>query len=70
LAAALFAAGHLPALAAVADPTPLLVARTLLLNTMAGVIFGYAFLRHSLEGAILAHGIGHVVIFAARVAGL
>lgn len=70
VAALLFAIGHIPALMNVVEPDTALIVRTLLLNAGAGIVFGYAFLRHSLEAAMLAHGIAHVVIFFARIAGV
>jgi hypothetical protein len=69
-AALLFGISHLPALAALTDLDAPLVARTILLNAAAGCIFGALFVRHSLEAAMIAHALAHVVIFAARLAGL
>jgi membrane protease YdiL (CAAX protease family) len=60
LAAVLFGAGHLPALAQTVELTPALVARTVLLNAIAGVLFGWLYWRRSLESAILAHASFHV----------
>ena len=56
LAALLFGAGHLPAAiaAGVAD-TPLLIARIVLLNAVAAVVFGGLFWKYGLEHAMLAH---------------
>ena len=60
LAAILFGAGHLPALAQTVELTPALIARTVLLNAIAGVLFGWLYWRRSLESAILAHASFHV----------
>ncbi|WP_336036154.1 CPBP family intramembrane glutamic endopeptidase [Halobacterium yunchengense] len=60
VAAALFGVGHLPALAASVALTPALVARTVLLNAVAGVVFGWLFWRRSLEAAVVAHATFHV----------
>jgi hypothetical protein len=60
IAALVFAAGHLPALAAMLEPTPALVARTLVLNAIAGLAYGWLFLTRGLEAAMLAHGTTHV----------
>lgn len=71
LSALLFAAGHVPALIAVlGDPGPLVVVRTLVLNTVAGVIFGWLFWRRDLETAMPAHAATHLKLFVARLAGV
>jgi hypothetical protein len=54
--------GHLPATAAVAPLTPLLVARALVLNGVAGIAFGYLYWRHGLEAAMVGHMSAHVVL--------
>lgn len=61
-AAILFGIGHLPAVAQVASLTPALVGRTILLNAIAGVGFGWLFWRRSLEAAMMAHATYHVVL--------
>lgn len=63
LAALLFGAGHLPALAAMVGLTPLIVLRTILLNALGGVLFGWLFWRRSLETAMVAHAMTHVGFF-------
>jgi len=56
LSAALFALAHLPALwMAEADPTTAALIRTLVLNTVAGLVFGILYLRSGLEAAMLSH---------------
>lgn len=60
VAAVLFGVGHLPALAASVPLTPALVARTVLLNAVAGAVFGWLFWRRSLEAAMAAHAVFHV----------
>ncbi len=68
-AAALFAASHLPALALAGSVTgPGVVARTLLLNGIAGVVFGLLFARRDLLAAMLAHGGAHLGFAAAALA--
>jgi membrane protease YdiL (CAAX protease family) len=67
VAALVFAAGHLPALAAMVEPTPALVARTLALNAIAGLVYGWLFLTRGLEAAMLAHGATHVGFALARL---
>ena len=60
IAAVLFGLGHLPALAQSVDLTPALVARTVLLNAVAGLLFGWLYWRRSLEAAMVAHASFHV----------
>jgi membrane protease YdiL (CAAX protease family) len=60
--AVVFGLGHLPATAAVAPLTPLLVARALVLNGVAGIAFGYLYWRHGLEAAMVGHMSAHVVL--------
>lgn len=63
LAALLFGAGHLPALASMVALTPLLIIRTILLNALGGLVFGWLFWRYSLEVAMVAHASFHVGLF-------
>lgn len=69
LAAVLFAASHLPALAA-GGITPGVGAalRTLLLNTVAGVAFGLFYARRDLVAAMVAHAAAHLGFAAAALA--
>ncbi|TFY97998.1 CPBP family intramembrane glutamic endopeptidase [Ramlibacter rhizophilus] len=60
VAALLFAAGHLPALATVVELTPGWVVRTLALNAGAGLVYGWLFRRSGLEVAMAAHAATHV----------
>jgi membrane protease YdiL (CAAX protease family) len=60
ISAVLFGIGHLPALAQSVDLTPALVARTVLLNAIAGVLFGWLYWQRSLEAAMVAHAAFHV----------
>lgn len=62
LSAVVFGLGHLPALATVVDPTPALAARTVALNAVAGVAFGWLYWRSSLEAAMVAHAAFHVAL--------
>ena len=63
LAALLFGIAHLPALAGMVALTPLIVVRTVLLNALGGVLFGWLFWRRSLEAAMVAHATTHVGFF-------
>lgn len=62
IAAVLFAAGHLPAVAAVSPLTTALLARTLVLNSLAGIAFGWLYWRRGLEAAMVAHFSADLVI--------
>jgi hypothetical protein len=53
--AIVFAAGHLPTIAQIAPLTPIVLARVLVLNSVAGIVFGVLFWRFGLEQAMLAH---------------
>ena len=64
VSAVLFGVGHLPALAQTVPLTPFLIARTVLLNAIVGVIFGWLYWRHSLEAAMVSHMTFHVPIVA------
>ena len=55
IASLLFGLGHLPATIRIAPLTPLIIARALLLNGLAGLLFGVLFLRYGLEFAMIAH---------------
>lgn len=55
LAALAYAAFHLVNLAAVTELAPLVVSRTLILQTLLGVVFGVLYTRHGIEAAMLAH---------------
>lgn len=59
-AALLFAAGHLPAVAAIVPLSPGPALRTLLLNGLAGLWLGWIFRRRHLEAAMLSHAALHV----------
>jgi Type II CAAX prenyl endopeptidase Rce1-like len=64
LAAVLFAAAHLPVLAAQVELTPLVVARTLLINGVAGLLYGGLFWHRHLEAAMAAHAATHLGLWA------
>ncbi len=64
--ALVFALGHLPALGQSVALTGPLIARTLLLNALAGLAYGWLFWRNSLESAMLAHAATHAGLALAR----
>jgi len=57
--AAIFAVAHLPTLGQSVELTGPIVARTLGLNALAGLAYGWLFWRRSLESAMLAHATTH-----------
>ncbi|MFC6826587.1 CPBP family intramembrane glutamic endopeptidase [Halopelagius fulvigenes] len=61
ITALLFGLGHLPAVAGIGTLTPSVVARTVLLNALGGVVYGWFAWRYHLEAAMLAHAGTHVV---------
>lgn len=70
LAALLFGIGHLPALAGMVALTPLIVIRTVLLNALGGVLFGWLFWKRNLETAMVAHAATHVGFFIINAGAL
>ena len=64
IAAVLFGLGHLPALAQSVTLTPVLVARTVLLNDRTPATVGWLYWRRSLEAAMVAHASFHVPLVA------
>jgi len=62
LAALLFGAGHLPMTAALAPLTVVVVVRALLLNGVAGVVFGWFYWRRGLLAAMLCHFSADIVL--------
>ncbi|MFB6069489.1 MAG: type II CAAX prenyl endopeptidase Rce1 family protein [Halanaeroarchaeum sp.] len=63
VAAVIFALGHLPIVVASGGSiTPYLLVRSLLLNGLAGVVFGWLYWRDGLVAAVLAHFTADVVL--------
>ena len=61
IAALLFAAGHLPATAAMMGLSPMIVFRCFLLNGGMGLMFGMLYRKYGLRYSRLAHGGCHIV---------
>ncbi|WJQ84442.1 CPBP family intramembrane glutamic endopeptidase [Brevibacillus brevis] len=62
-AALIFGLGHLPAANVYfGEITPLLFIRTLALNGVAGILFGYLYWKRGLEYAMIAHAIGDIIL--------
>jgi membrane protease YdiL (CAAX protease family) len=62
VSALLFGVGHLGAAVALVPLTFAVVVRTVLLNALAGMVFGYVFWRRSLEAAMVAHAGAHIAM--------
>lgn len=63
LTAVLFGLGHLPATAAIGGSlTQALIVRALVLNGVAGVVFGYLYWRYGLEAAMAGHMGAHLMM--------
>ncbi|UMZ74386.1 CPBP family intramembrane glutamic endopeptidase [Natranaerofaba carboxydovora] len=65
LSAIVFGIGHLPAMASLVPLNAIIIIRTVLLNAIGGVVFGWLFWRYSLETAMIAHAFTHVGFFIA-----
>jgi membrane protease YdiL (CAAX protease family) len=55
LAAVLFGLGHLPAMSILVPLTPLVIVRTVLLNGLLGILFGWLYWKRGLEAAMISH---------------
>jgi membrane protease YdiL (CAAX protease family) len=62
VAAILFGLGHLPATAMLIPLTPIVVARAILLNGLAGIAFGYLYWTRGLESAIVSHFSADIIL--------
>ena len=62
LAALVFGAGHLPAAAKVWPLDAVVVVRTVLLNAIAGIVFGWFYVKKGLESAMLSHFCADLVL--------
>jgi hypothetical protein len=72
VAALVFGAAHLPAVLMAAPPDGVILARTIGLNAVLGVLYGWLFATRNLEHAMLAHAATHGVFWTATplLAGL
>lgn len=55
LAALIFGVGHLPAVMSMTALTPLIIVRTIVLNSVGGIIFGWLYWKKGLESAMISH---------------
>ncbi len=64
--AIVFGLGHLSAAAGVWSLTPVVIIRTITLNTLVGIPFGFLYWRWGLEYAMLAHFCADIVLSGVR----
>jgi membrane protease YdiL (CAAX protease family) len=64
ISAIIFGAGHLPTLMASTTITPILILRTILLNSIGGIIFGWLYWKNGLESAMISHFSADIVLHA------
>jgi membrane protease YdiL (CAAX protease family) len=62
VAAVVFAFGHLPVTRVLTTVSGVVIARTLALNGIAGVVFGVLFKRYGLESAMIAHSVSDLIL--------
>lgn len=62
LAAVLFGLGHLPAMTALIPLTPLVITRTIVLNGLLGIVWGWLYWRRGLEAAMISHFSADIVL--------
>jgi membrane protease YdiL (CAAX protease family) len=62
IAAILFGIGHLPATAAITQLTPLVIARAIVLNGVAGLVLGWLYWKKGFEAAVVAHFTADIMI--------
>lgn len=62
LAAVLFGVGHLPVISAQVPLTPLIITRTLVLNGLLGILFGWLYWKRGLESAMISHFSADIVL--------
>ncbi len=70
IASIVFGIGHLPAMAAMVPLTAIIAIRTIVLNSIAGIVFGWLYWRRSLEAAMVSHAFVHVGFFIIRLFSL
>jgi len=62
IAAVIFGIGHLPAIMAITTLTPLVIVRTIVLNAVGGIIFGWLYWKKGLESAMISHFCADIVL--------
>jgi membrane protease YdiL (CAAX protease family) len=62
LAAIVFGLGHLPVASQIMPLTGLVVVRTIVLNGLAGIVFGWLYWKKGLESAMIAHFLADIFL--------
>ncbi len=62
ISAIIFGLGHLPITGTITTVTPLIVVRAVLLNGVAGIVFGWLYWKKGLESAMIAHFSADIVL--------
>ena len=62
LAAIIFGIGHLPAVMTITTLSPLVVVRTIVLNGVGGIIFGWLYWKKGLESAMISHFSADIIL--------
>ncbi|WP_268876550.1 CPBP family glutamic-type intramembrane protease [Litchfieldia alkalitelluris] len=62
MAAVLFGVGHLPAAFSIFGKSRLVVTRTILLNAIPGILFGWLYWKFGIEIAILSHFLSDICL--------
>jgi hypothetical protein len=62
LAAVIFGIGHLPTVMTITTLTPLLIVRSIILNAVGGIIFGWLYWKKGLESAMISHFSADIVL--------
>src|SRR5687768_15234998 len=62
LTAVVFGLGHLPVTSMLVPLTPLVITRAIVLNGVAGIVFGYLYWKRGLEAAMLSHFSADIIL--------
>lgn len=62
LAAVMFGVGHLPIVTAMTTLTPIVITRTIVLNAVGGIVFGWLYWRKGLESGMISHFSADIVL--------
>ena len=67
LAAVLFGVAHLPAMASMVELNTMIIIRTVSLNAIGGIFYGWLFWRRNLETGMVAHASTHIGFFILNI---
>jgi hypothetical protein len=67
LAAVLFGIAHLPAMASMVELNTMIIFRTVFLNAIGGIFYGWLFWRRHLEAGMVAHASTHIGFFILNI---